>query len=307
MAVSGAGAAAIACLDLMVGLGVQAREHLRLRLQGRDPRTAAATGKLDESKQRYCQKTEATHPGRRGARRRRLPGLLRRRRADRRDGRRPWPTSRSSWRWPTPSRRSAPRSPRPRARTASSPPAARTTRTRSTTSCASPYIFRGALDCGATKITEAMKLACVREIAALAKDETSDEVAAAYAGQDLKFGPDYLIPKPFDAAPDPAASRRRWPRPPSIPAWPRARSPTWTPTARSLTALRLPDRHVHAPGLRRRQAPTPPQEARRLRRGRGRARAARGAGGARRPAGPADPDRPPGGDRGAHRSAPACA
>jgi malate dehydrogenase (oxaloacetate-decarboxylating)(NADP+) len=52
-----------------------------------------------------------------------------------------------------------------------------------------PYIFRGALDCGATKINEAMKLACVREIAALAKAETSDEVAAAYAGQDLKFGP----------------------------------------------------------------------------------------------------------------------
>jgi malate dehydrogenase (oxaloacetate-decarboxylating)(NADP+) len=62
-----------------------------------------------------------------------------------------------------------------------------------------PYIFRGALDCGATKITEAMKLACVREIAALAKAETSDEVAAAYAGQELKFGPDYIIPKPFDA------------------------------------------------------------------------------------------------------------
>jgi malate dehydrogenase (oxaloacetate-decarboxylating)(NADP+) len=62
-----------------------------------------------------------------------------------------------------------------------------------------PYIFRGALDCGATKITEAMKLACVREIAALAKAETSDEVAAAYAGQELTFGPEYLIPKPFDA------------------------------------------------------------------------------------------------------------
>jgi malate dehydrogenase (oxaloacetate-decarboxylating)(NADP+) len=61
-----------------------------------------------------------------------------------------------------------------------------------------PYIFRGALDCGATKITEAMKLACVRQIADLAKAETSDEVAAAYAGQELSFGPDYLIPKPFD-------------------------------------------------------------------------------------------------------------
>ena len=61
-----------------------------------------------------------------------------------------------------------------------------------------PYIFRGALDCGATKITEAMKLACVREIAALAKQDVSDEVAAAYQGKELKFGPDYLIPTPFD-------------------------------------------------------------------------------------------------------------
>lgn len=62
-----------------------------------------------------------------------------------------------------------------------------------------PYIFRGALDCGATRITESMKLACVREIAALAKMEISDEVAQAYTGQDLRFGPDYIIPKPFDS------------------------------------------------------------------------------------------------------------
>ncbi|MDR3005363.1 MAG: NADP-dependent malic enzyme [Acidovorax sp.] len=61
-----------------------------------------------------------------------------------------------------------------------------------------PYIFRGALDCGASKITEAMKLACVREIAALAKQDVSDEVAAAYQGKELTFGPDYLIPTPFD-------------------------------------------------------------------------------------------------------------
>jgi len=62
-----------------------------------------------------------------------------------------------------------------------------------------PYIFRGALDCGATKITEAMKLACVREIAELAKADISEEVANAYAGQDLAFGTDYIIPKPFDS------------------------------------------------------------------------------------------------------------
>jgi malate dehydrogenase (oxaloacetate-decarboxylating)(NADP+) len=62
-----------------------------------------------------------------------------------------------------------------------------------------PYIFRGALDCGATKITESMKLACVREIAALAKQEISDEVAAAYRAKNCTFGPDYIIPTPFDS------------------------------------------------------------------------------------------------------------
>ena len=62
-----------------------------------------------------------------------------------------------------------------------------------------PYIFRGALDCGATRITEAMKVACVQEIADLAKAEISGEVAAAYPGRELRFGPDYLIPTPFDS------------------------------------------------------------------------------------------------------------
>ena len=61
-----------------------------------------------------------------------------------------------------------------------------------------PFIFRGALDVGATTITEAMKLACVRAIAELAHAEQSDIVAQAYAGEDLSFGPEYLIPKPFD-------------------------------------------------------------------------------------------------------------
>ena len=61
-----------------------------------------------------------------------------------------------------------------------------------------PYIFRGALDCGATRITDEMKLACVGAIARLAEAEANDTVAEAYAGQDLSFGPDYIIPKPFD-------------------------------------------------------------------------------------------------------------
>ncbi|MFL3647290.1 MAG: phosphate acyltransferase, partial [Cellvibrionales bacterium] len=61
-----------------------------------------------------------------------------------------------------------------------------------------PFIFRGALDCGASTINEAMKMAAVRAIADLATKETTDVVAAAYADEQLKFGPDYLIPKPFD-------------------------------------------------------------------------------------------------------------
>jgi len=61
-----------------------------------------------------------------------------------------------------------------------------------------PFIFRGALDVGATAIDEAMKIACVEAIAALAHAETSDIVAAAYGGQSLSFGPEYLIPRPFD-------------------------------------------------------------------------------------------------------------
>ncbi|MCG6862172.1 MAG: NADP-dependent malic enzyme [Chromatiaceae bacterium] len=61
-----------------------------------------------------------------------------------------------------------------------------------------PFIFRGALDCGATEINEAMKIACVKAIADLATQESDAEVAKVYAGEKLKFGPDYLIPKPFD-------------------------------------------------------------------------------------------------------------
>ncbi len=61
-----------------------------------------------------------------------------------------------------------------------------------------PYIFRGALDCRASTITDEMEIAAVKAIAELARAEQSDVVAAAYAGAQLSFGPEYLIPKPFD-------------------------------------------------------------------------------------------------------------
>jgi malate dehydrogenase (oxaloacetate-decarboxylating)(NADP+) len=61
-----------------------------------------------------------------------------------------------------------------------------------------PYIFRGALDAGASTITSEMEIAAVHAIAELAQAEQSEVVAAAYAGETLAFGPEYLIPKPFD-------------------------------------------------------------------------------------------------------------
>ena len=61
-----------------------------------------------------------------------------------------------------------------------------------------PYIFRGALDAGASTITSEMEIAAVHAIADLAQAEQSEVVAAAYAGETLAFGPEYLIPKPFD-------------------------------------------------------------------------------------------------------------
>lgn len=61
-----------------------------------------------------------------------------------------------------------------------------------------PYIFRGALDCGATEINEAMKVAAARAIASLAHEDAPAEMAKAYGVDELSFGPDYILPKPFD-------------------------------------------------------------------------------------------------------------
>ena len=196
LAVSGAGAAAIACLDVMVGLGVK-REHIYVC----DSKGVVYEGRLggyDESKSRYAQKTD----------KRTLadavngadvflgcsaPGVLT---AEMMKTMGPKPIV------------LALANPEPEIR----PELAKAVRpdciiatgrsdypNQVNNVLCFPYIFRGALDCGATRITEEMKLACVRQIADLAKSETSDEVASAYAGQDLSFGPDYLIPKPFDS------------------------------------------------------------------------------------------------------------
>ncbi len=196
IAVSGAGAAAIACLDVMVGLGVSTTNIFVCDSKG--VIYEGRPGGYDESKARYAQKTDA----------RTLadvvngadvflgcsaPGVL------------TVDMVKSMARDPV---ILALANPEPEIR----PELARAARpdviiatgrsdypNQVNNVLCFPYIFRGALDCGATTITEAMKLACVRQIADLAKAETSDEVAAAYAGEELVFGRDYLIPKPFDS------------------------------------------------------------------------------------------------------------
>jgi len=197
VAVSGAGAAAIACLDVMVDLGVR-REHVFVV----DSKGVVREGRedfarLDESKLRYCQKTAArtlaevvvgadvflgcSAPGV-------LTGEMVQTMAAR-----PIILALAN---PEPEIR-------PELAKAARPDCIVATGRSDYPNQVNnvlcfPYIFRGALDCGASKITEAMKLACVREIADLAKAEVADQVAGAYAGQELRFGPEHIIPKPFD-------------------------------------------------------------------------------------------------------------
>jgi malate dehydrogenase (oxaloacetate-decarboxylating)(NADP+) len=196
IAVSGAGAAAIACLDVLVGLGVKRKnvwacDSKGLIYEGRP-------GGYDESKVRYAQNTDARTLADAvkdadvflGCS---MPGVL---------------TAEMCKTMASRPIILALANPEPEIR----PELAKSVRpdciiatgrsdypNQVNNVLCFPYIFRGALDCGATKITEAMKLAAVREIADLAKADISEEVANAYAGKELAFGPEYLIPTPFDS------------------------------------------------------------------------------------------------------------
>ena len=161
-----------------------------------------------------------------------------------------------------------------------------------------PFIFRGALDVGATTINEAMKLACVRAIADLAMAEQSDIVAHAYNIENLRFGPEYLIPKPFDprlivmiapavakAAMDSGVATR--------------------PIADFDAYKERLTQFVYTSGLLMKPIFTAAKkdpEAHRVRRRRRRARAARRAGRGGRGPRAADPGRPAGGAGAAHRA-----
>ncbi|GAA3993300.1 NADP-dependent malic enzyme [Comamonas faecalis] len=196
IAVSGAGAAAIACVDVMVGLGAR-RENIFM-VDSKGVIYEGRPGGMDASKARYAQKTDArtladavngadvflgcSAPGV-------LTAEMVKTMADK-----PVILALAN---PEPEIR-------PELAKAVRPDCIMATGRSDYPNQVNnvlcfPYIFRGALDCGASKITEAMKLACVHQIAALAKENVSEEVANAYAGQELSFGPDYLIPTPFDS------------------------------------------------------------------------------------------------------------
>ena len=200
VAVSGAGAAAIACLDVMVGLGVKVENVLVCDSKGviQTEREDAKSGKLDESKRRYCSVTSD------------------RTLADAVKGADVFLGCSAAGVMTVDMVKSMADKPiilalanpepeiRPELAKAARPDCIIATGRSDYPNQVNnvlcfPYIFRGALDCGATRITEEMKLACVRQIADLVKSETSEEVANAYAGQELMFGPEYLIPKPFDS------------------------------------------------------------------------------------------------------------
>ena len=196
IAVSGAGAAAIACLDLMVNLGVK-RENVFM-CDSKGLIHTDRTDKLDESKRRYAQNTSGRTLADAvngadvflgcSAAGTLTPEMVKTM------GSQPIILALAN---PEPEIR-------PELAKAARPDCIIATGRSDYPNQVNnvlcfPYIFRGALDCGATKITDSMKLACVRQIADLAKAETSDEVAAAYPGRELRFGPDYLIPTPFDS------------------------------------------------------------------------------------------------------------
>ncbi len=195
VAVSGAGAAAIACLDLMVGLGVK-RENV-YACDSKGVIYEGRPGGYDESKARYAQKTDA------------------RTLADAVKGADVFLGCSAAGVLTQAMAKTMAKQPIILALANPEPEIRPELALEAVPDCiiatgrsdypnqvnnvlCFPYIFRGALDCGATKINEAMKLACVHEIAALAKADISEEVASAYAGKELVFGQNYIIPTPFD-------------------------------------------------------------------------------------------------------------
>ena len=301
---SGAGAAALACLDLIVSLGLPPRQHLRVR-QPRAWSTSAARSAWTRTRRATRSETNGAQAGRRDRRAPTSSSACR-------------PAACSSPRW---SRRMA-RDPiilamanptpeiMPEDALAVRPDAIIGTGRSDYPNQVNnvlcfPFIFRGALDVGATTINEEMKLAAVRaHRRARACRDPGGRRAGLWRGQGLRFGARVPDPQAVRSAADRGrgagggaggdGQRRRA----------RARSPTCRPTASACAQFVYQSGSAMQPVF---AAAKQCAQARGLRRRRRRARAARRAGGGRRGPGPAAAGRPPGRDRAAHRRSSACA
>jgi malate dehydrogenase (oxaloacetate-decarboxylating)(NADP+) len=192
---SGAGAAALACLNLLLKLGIQRENVFVTDLAG--VVYEGRTELMDEDKIQFAQKTDARTLSRRDRGRGHLPGPVGRRCAQEGHGRQDGRQAHHPGAGQPQSRDHARR--RPSVRDDAIMATGRTDYPNQVNNVLCfPYIFRGALDAGASTITIEMEIAAVHAIAELAQAEQSEVVAAAYVGEKLAFGPEYLIPKPFD-------------------------------------------------------------------------------------------------------------
>ena len=257
LAGSGAGAAMLACLDLLVSLGLR-RENIVIS----DIKGVVYAGRkegMDPDKERYARDTSARSLGDIMPRADVFLGLFRRRRGQAGDGQmaeKPLILALAN--------------PEPEIR----PEAVKQVRSDAliftgrsdypnqvNNVLCFPFIFRGALDVGATTINEPMKIAAVHAIADLAHAEVSDVVASAYGGQGLRFGPEYLIPTPSTRASSSVSLRRSRRRLWTAGSQP-GRSPilkaTATASPGSCTApARSCSQYSPRPQARARRSPTP--------------------------------------------------
>ena len=236
LVVSGAGAAALACLDLLVRLGLPSREHLASPTS-RASSTRAARRRWTPDKARYAQETDARTLAEVIARRRRLPRPVGRRRAQAGDGGEDGDAAADPR-----ARQSRARDPARASRRRCAPDAVIATGRSDYPNQVNnvlcfPFIFRGALDVGATTINERdeARRGAARSPSSRRPEQSRHRGAAPTASEDLTFGPEYLIPQAVRSAPDRADRAGGGEGGDGLAASRRGRSPTSTPTASGCT------------------------------------------------------------------------
>ena len=232
--VNGAGAAGIACLELIKSMGVRAENVHPVRHQGRD---------LSRPHRRHepvevgpCGGDQGAHAGRSAGGLRRVPRPFGQGRGDAGDGASHGQGADHLRHGQSRSGDHAGRSEGGARPTPSSPPGAATIPTRSTTCWAFPTSSAARWMCAPRTINEAMKIAAAEAMAALAREDVPDEVAAAYRGARPVYGPDYIIPVAVRSAPDQPGVRRGGGSGDEDRRGAAARSTIWTPISYQLSA-----------------------------------------------------------------------